>query len=361
MAAHDIVVIGASFGGVEALSYICSRLPANLPAAVFVVLHIPSHGRSILPTVISRGTSSTSGMNAYHALDGARIDQGKVYVAPPDNHVILKDGHMRVVHGPRENRARPAIDPLFRSAAYIYGPRVIGVVLTGYLDDGTAGLSAIKKRGGIAVVQDPADALEPSMPRSAMEYVKVDHIEPLSNIPALLESLVRTPAAGVAAFPIPPEMEREVKIEELDMTTLNDDRRYGEPSAFSCPECGGVLWEIEDGELVRYRCRVGHAYSSETMQAEQVNSLESALWTALKVLEENATLLRRIMKRSKRTGMDFTLQSITKRLKLAEQRAQLLRGVLMDKQLFDQPGSEEPHPQPQPSGQHDGGDGNRDT
>jgi two-component system, chemotaxis family, protein-glutamate methylesterase/glutaminase len=353
MAIHDIVVIGASFGGVEALSHICAKLPPNLPAAVFVVIHIPSHGRSLLPVVVSRG----GGMQAFHALDGAVIEPGKMYIAPPDNHIILKNGHMRVVRGPRENRARPAIDPLFRSAAYAYGPRAIGVVLTGYLDDGTAGLSAIKKRGGIAIAQDPADALEPSMPRSAIHHVKVDHVIALSGIPPLLEELVRTPAPDPALFPVPPQMENEVKIEELDMATLNNDDRYGQPSAFSCPECGGVLWEIEDGELVRYRCRVGHAFSSETMQAEQTDALENALWTALKVLEENATLLRRIKMRAKKDGLQRMVENYEERLKVSEQRAEILRRVLSDKQLFDQPGDDVPHPQPRPVAQSQGDNG----
>jgi two-component system, chemotaxis family, protein-glutamate methylesterase/glutaminase len=242
--ARDIIVIGASYGGVAALSELIGGIDAGIPAAIFIVLHIPPESVSTLPAILSRA----GGLHAFHALDGAAIEKGRIYIAPPDHHLLIKKGHMRVVHGPRENRHRPAVDPLFRSAAVAYGPRVIGVILSGYLDDGTAGLSAIKRMGGIAIAQSLDDAIEPSMPRSATRYVKVDHILPAREIGPELTRLAQMEVDVPQDFHPPEELEREVKIEELDEGVLNDDGRYGDPSAYSCPECGGVLWEIKDGE-----------------------------------------------------------------------------------------------------------------
>ena len=217
----------------EAITRLIGALPADINAAIFVVLHIPPEGPSILPTLISRAGK----LPALHPQDHTPIEWGKVYVAPPNHHLIIEEGIVRIVRGPRENRARPAIDPLFRSAALTYGSAVIGVVLTGSLDDGTAGLLAIKRRDGITVVQDPSGALYPSMPRSAIAHVDVDHITPLVDIPALLMQLVATPAKPTTK-PVSEDMQREVKVAEMDSAELSRVDRVGTPSAFSCPDCG---------------------------------------------------------------------------------------------------------------------------
>src|SRR5437588_1316031 len=196
MSGHDIIVIGTSAGGVEALVKLVRGLPADLPAAVFVVLHIPAHSPSLLPAILSRAGR----LPAVHSTDNTKIEPGCIYIAPPDNHMLIEQDHICVVRGPKENRHRPAVDPTLRSAALTSGPRVIGVILTGALDDGTAGLLAVKRRGGIAVVQDPQDALYPSMPQNAIEYVDVDHIVPLSQMASLLKRLVDEKTADEAVY-----------------------------------------------------------------------------------------------------------------------------------------------------------------
>jgi len=239
---HDIIVVGASAGGVEALADFASRLPAGLPAAVFIVLHMPAYGHSVLPDILNwRGL-----LPASHPKDGEAVKPGRIYVAPPDHHLLVKEGRILLSRGPAENNHRPAVDALFRAAARAYGPRVVGVVLTGTLDDGTAGLQAIKMRGGLALVQDPAEAMFAGMPRSAMENVAVDAVQPLA---VLAETVVRL--AGTAAQEgrlVPPELEEDVAASEMRPDAL-EDRTQGKPSGFSCPDCHGVLWEIAEGDL----------------------------------------------------------------------------------------------------------------
>lgn len=290
MPGHDVIVMGASTGGVEALMQIVRDLPADLPAAVLVVLHVPPQGASRLPQILSRAGA----LPATHPTNHEPIRPGHIYVAPPDFHLLVEKDRVRVVRGPRENRARPAIDPLFRSAATTCGPRVVGVILTGALDDGTAGLWAIKERGGIAVVQDPEDALVPSMPSNALEYVDVNYCPPLSEIPALLVRLAREPAEKEEAYPVPKDMELESKLAASDTRTMENEERSGVLSAFTCPECKGPLWELYEGKLIRFRCRQGHAFTADTMLNGQAEAVEDALWTALNILQENQQMLYKL-------------------------------------------------------------------
>jgi two-component system chemotaxis response regulator CheB len=234
---HDIVVIGASAGGVEALTKLVERLPADLAASVFVVLHIPAQNPSFLPTILSR----SGPLQAVHPGNGDIIQRGVIYVAPPDQHLLVEQGYIHLIRGPKENRHRPAIDPLFRSAAVAYGPRVVGVVLTGSLDDGTAGLVAIKRVGGIAVVQDPNEAFYPSMPLHALEHVHVDYKLPLSEIGPLIAQLASEPMAREEVNHVPEDMEVELKLTEMNVDALNHAKHAGTPSAFSCPECRDSL------------------------------------------------------------------------------------------------------------------------
>jgi len=325
MPGHDIIVVGASAGGVEALVALASGLPRNLPAAVFVVLHIPAQSPSLLPEILGR----SGPFLALSAVDGMAIEHECIYVAPPDHHLLVEPGHVHVVRGPRENRHRPALDPLFRSAAHAYGPRVVGVVLTGALDDGTAGLLAVKRRGGIAVVQDPDEALYPGMPRSALANVAVDYTLPLSAIGPFLARLAREPAAEEGAYPVPEDMEMEAKLVGMDMATMNGSERAGKTSPFSCPECGGVLWELQDGELLRFRCRVGHAFSVDSILAEQSDVLEEALWAALKTLEESASLSRHLASQARKRGQSHVAERFEERLRRAERHAALIRQLLI--------------------------------
>jgi len=275
---RDIVVVGASAGGVEALTSLVRALPGDLPASVFVVLHLPATGSSALPDILSRAGR----LPASHAKDGEPIEQRRIYVAPPDYHLLLRAGHVRATRGPRENGHRPAVDPLFRSAAFEYANRVVGVVLSGALDDGTAGLLAVKSRGGVAIVQHPEDALYPGMPHNAIEHVEVDHVLPAADIGETLGRLAAEPATDPAGAGSD-DMQTKVELEGFSMEAI-EGGHPGRPSGFSCPDCNGVLWEIRDGGLVRFRCRVGHAWSPESLLTQQSESLEAALWVALRTL-----------------------------------------------------------------------------
>jgi two-component system chemotaxis response regulator CheB len=245
---HDIIVIRASAGGVEAVSTVVRGLPRDLPAAVFVVVHFPAYARSVLPQILRRAGP----LPAAHPEDGETIQMGRIYVAPPGRHLLIEDSRVRLVRGPRENGAIPAVDPLFRSAARWHRARVVGVVLSGNLDDGTAGLVAIKHRQGVAVVQDPAQALCDGMPRSAVENAPVDHVVPLDRIGALLGELARTPAPdGDDPTPEDPmddriEVESGITAMRPGVMEGDDNPHPGHVSGFTCPECHGALWEVQE-------------------------------------------------------------------------------------------------------------------
>lgn len=325
MPGHDVIVIGASAGGVEALSQLVARLPADLPAAVFVVVHIPSHTTSVLPAILNR----KGRLPARHPADGARIEHGRIYVAPPDFHLLVQRDAVRLVHGPRENGHRPAVDTLFRTAARAYGRRVVGVVLSGSLDDGTAGLMAIKKRGGVALVQDPDEALYDGMPRNAIDHVPVDRVLPLADIAAALNDLAHEPVEEQGDGQVSDDLEFESEMAKLELNAVEKEMRPGTVSVFTCPECHGVLWELQEGELTRFRCRVGHAFSADTLLAEQSLALEEAIWSAFRALEESASLARRLARRLKDRGHDVSASRFEQQAHEAEQRAALIRQLLL--------------------------------
>jgi two-component system chemotaxis response regulator CheB len=260
---------------------------------------------------------------------GEEIRLGRIYVAPPDQHMLIHQGVIRLSRGPRENGFRPAIDPLFRSAARWYGSRVVGVILSGTLDDGTAGLVAIKERGGIAVVQDPDNALFPGMPRNAIDAVKVDHVLSASGISDLLTKLVRQNPIGEANPPMPHDMPLESAMAEFDLEAIQGPERPGTPSAYACPDCAGVLWEIQDGEVIRFRCRVGHAWSPTSLLAAQSKNLEIALWTAFRALEERAALATRMAERSRVRGRAGAASRFEAQAREAKERAASIRSVLV--------------------------------
>ena len=325
---HGIVVVGASAGGVEALADLAASLPGDLPAAVFVILHLPATGTSALPEILGRHSPLPAG----HVRDGEPIQPGQIYVAPPDHHVLLRTGHVHLSRGPRENGHRPAVDPLFRSAAREYATRVVGVVLSGALDDGTGGLLAIKSRGGIAVVQDPADALYPGMPSNALKHVEVDHVLPAAAMGELLARLIAS-SAEAPADPAPTGMRVEVEMEGFSMEAFEGDHP-GRPSGFSCPDCHGVLWQIRDGGLERFRCRVGHAWSPESLLTQQSEALEAALWVALRSLEERAALARRLAEPARNRGHSITATRFEEQAAEAQQAARLVRDLLLHRDAF---------------------------
>ena len=315
----DVVVIGASAGGLQALLDIVADLPPSLPAAILVVVHTPTMSTQ-LPAILARETK----LAVQYAEDNAEVLPGRVYVAPPDVHLLVTRSGLTLNHGPRENGFRPAIDPLFRSAAEAYGARVMGVVLSGALDDGTDGLALIKDAGGVTVVQDPDEALIPAMPISAMNYLEVDHVLTAARIGELIVSSSESTFNGV------PVMARNNADEPLERAMTVDDMtdRFGSPSALTCPDCGGALWEVKKGKLSRYRCHVGHQYSLEALDAGQRDVVEEALWTAVRALEEHADLRSRLSRRAGMAGLDRVSGGFADSARVAHRQAQSIRDLL---------------------------------
>ena len=326
----DIIVIGTSAGGIEALTKIVERLPDDFPASIFIVLHMSPESPGVLPQILNRAGVLPS----VSPRDGERIKPGHIYVAPPDHHLLLEPGIVRLTRGPKENRFRPAIDPLFRSAAQIYGPRVIGVILTGTLDDGTAGLWAIKQLGGISVVQDPNDALYNGMPLNAIRFVKVDHCVPLREIPSLLVSLTSQPVEREGEYQVPEEMEIEIKIAKEKMAIDAGVFKLGEPSVFSCPECHGVLLELKEGNHTRFRCHTGHAYSTDSLLANINEKIGESLWSTVRALEEGGLLMRHMADHLSESENGDTADMFLNRAKETQRRAELVRQAAMDQEEF---------------------------
>lgn len=321
---RNIVVVGASAGGVEVLRSVVSQLPADFPAAVLVVLHVPAYGGSVLPSILARAGK----LPVRHAGGEEALISGTVLVAPPDHHLVVRAGSVLTTRGPTENGHRPAIDVLFRSAARAAGARVIGVVLSGALDDGTAGLRAIAARNGVTVVQDPTEAMYPGMPLNAIEHVAVDHVVHSDVLGELLLKLCSEDVDLAEETPPSHLMQVETDLAMMDDETMNSADHPGEPSGFSCPDCAGVLWEIRDGALVRYRCRVGHAWSAESLLGEQSQMLDGALWMALRGLEEKASLSRSLSGRAQERGNALSARRFAEQAQEATQAAMLIRSLL---------------------------------
>jgi two-component system chemotaxis response regulator CheB len=283
-----VIGIAASAGGVEALRRVVADLPAGLPAAICVVLHIPATGRSLLAPILDRAGALT----AVVAQDGQPLRAGFIYVAPADRHLLVRSRTIELTRGPKENGVRPAADPMFRSLARSWGARAIGVILSGALDDGSAGAVSLAEAGAIVIVQDPATAIVPGMPASALAATRPDYMPPLEQISGVLTRLAGEPV----------------------------------PSGFTCPECSGALWELGDGALMRYRCRVGHTYSEDAMVEAQGDAVEAALWTALEVLDERSELLLRIAGRMH--GQPHSARRFEDAAREVDDRARLIRRAL---------------------------------
>jgi two-component system chemotaxis response regulator CheB len=326
MAGHDIIVVGASSGGMETLRVLVAGFPPDLPAAVFVVWHMPPYSFGVLPDVLARAGP----LPAAHASDGEPIESGRIYVAPPDRHLLLVPGHVRLTRGPKENHFRPAVDPLFRSAAAVYGPRVIGVVLSGSLDDGTAGLWTIKDRGGLAVVQDPDDALFPSMPSSALEHVDVDVRAPVAELGAVLARLARVPATETGERSMSKELEIENRIAMEDNALKAGVTTLGTPSLYTCPECHGVLIQLSGASPLRFRCHTGHAFTADTLAAHASDAIEENLWNALRTMDENLLLLRQIADQLATAGNHTAAERLRDQARTVEQQTQAIRKVVLE-------------------------------
>jgi two-component system chemotaxis response regulator CheB len=294
---RDIIVIGASAGGVTALLALAKTLPADFPASIFVVLHVSPDSPSLMPELLN----AVSALEARHPQNGETVRPGVIYLAPPDHHLLLEADQVLVTRGPKENRFRPSIDALFRSAAYTYGPRVLGVVLTGYLDDGTSGLWSVQRMGGLAIVQDPSDAEQPAMPTNALEFVEADYLVPLSQLGALLVRLTLEPAPAKTHLPA-----AELDLLKIELTIAKQGGGFelgiidkGKLTPFTCPDCHGALTQLIEGKLIRYRCHTGHAYTVSSLLSEVTQSVETMLYQSMRGLEETKMLLHSL-------GMHFT-------------------------------------------------------
>jgi two-component system chemotaxis response regulator CheB len=340
MAGHDIIVIGGSAGGIEALSALLAGLPTDLPAAVCVALHQSAYSPNRRPEIFSR----VSTLPVVLAEHGMRLRAGTVYLSVPDMHLLVERsgtaemGTLRLVRGPKENRARPAVDPLFRTAALAFGRRVIGVILSGALDDGTSGLWVVKDRGGVTVVQDPRDAAVSSMPAHAMEEVGADHVAPAAELGPLLGRLARMRPDGGGRSRVgvteggsegEGDLEREVAIGSLDEDAHLEAPRYGVPSRFACPDCGGVLWAANrSGGPLHFRCETGHAYSAATLAEAQSESVEAAFWAALRALEDKAELARLRAGLARERNLVPHAEQFEVQLQAAQQHAAAIRAIL---------------------------------
>ncbi len=329
MTARDIIVIGASAGGVETLTRLCHIFPRHLPAAVFIAIHLPATLPSALPHILQRAGA----LPARHAVNGEKIHRSQIYIAPPDYHLLLLDGSVHLTKTPRENGYRPAIDALFRSAAREYENRVIGVVLSGMLSDGALGLLAIKQAEGITMVQDPEDALYPSMPENALRITQVDYVLPLDQLAEKMIALVTQPD------PIPTS-EEDDPMPDLSDDPVQDrqsfenaeDEEQTPRTLLTCPDCGGVLWEIhsedDPNEPIGYICHTGHRYSVEGMLESQNTAVERALWSAVRALEERAMLTHRLADYSHRQQRQLSENRFREIAMEAEHEANVLKALL---------------------------------
>ncbi|HST82813.1 MAG TPA: chemotaxis protein CheB [Kineosporiaceae bacterium] len=326
MSQRDTVVIGASAGGVAALQTLLGGLPAEFPARILVVLHVPPSGVNALAAVLARASS----MKVRSAQNQDRLEPGVVLVARPDHHLLVADDSVLLTRGPRENGHRPAIDVLFRSAARALGPRTIAVVLSGALDDGSAGLRTIRAQGGLGIVQDPDDAQHPGMPLNAIHAAHPEYVVPVAAMPELLTSLVgvEVPDSAEGDPDLIRLMETEVSIAELTAESLHESHRPGTAAGFACPDCQGTLFTIGEEDFARFRCRVGHAWSLQSLLAEHRTAVEGALWMALRALEEKAALCIDMSKRAGASGASISARRFIDQATDARAAAELVRGLI---------------------------------
>jgi two-component system, chemotaxis family, protein-glutamate methylesterase/glutaminase len=306
----SVVVAGASAGGVEALLALVRTLPEDFPYPVLVVLHVSPTGTSVLPAILDRACR----LPVSAAGDGDAMHPGHVYVAPPDTHLIVDDSTLYLSKAPRENGHRPAIDPTMRSAVSSYDGGTFGIVLSGARDDGTAGLMAIKAGGGMALVQDPEEALYDAMPRSALAHVEVDAVLPVAEMVTWI----------LANGPDPPEGSENPVSDEPPISG-GETTASGEGTRYTCPDCGGVLFERHEGPLERFECSVGHVFSIESLSSAQASHLENALWAAVRALDDRAALLRRLAARARSSGHARSASMFERQAEEALERARTIR------------------------------------
>lgn len=282
-----VVVIGTSAGGLIALKKLISQLQKDFPLPILVVQHISADATG---NVLLNALNDLGNLSCEHAKDGQKLQAAHLYLAPSDHHLMIdEDQKILVTKGAQENRSRPAIDPLFRSAAVAFGNGVIGILLTGYLDDGTAGMKVIKRCGGTCFVQDPDDADYPDMPKNVLNNVEVDYCLPIAQMGAVLNQVI--PVKLGKRKPVPEDILIEAKIAMRVLSDLSSVNALGDQVPFNCPGCGGVLWQVDKDRDLRFRCHTGHAYTAASLLAEQTKKIEETMWTALRMFEERKNLL----------------------------------------------------------------------
>jgi len=327
----SVVALGASAGGLDALSRILGELPADLGAPVLVVLHTAPTRHSYLPTILGRAGP----LPARLATDASELEPNHVYVAPPDHHLIVVDGKMRVVRGPHENGHRPAIDPLFRSVALSYREGAIAVVLTGALDDGAAGSAAVSQLGGSVIVQDPSEAAFPDMPRNAIVADNPAAVLPLAKIAGAIVGLVNAPPDPNNESEVEEELRLEREYSALAEDAISREDVFPDLAPYSCPSCGGSLWEAPGEHQLRFRCRIGHAFGAESLIFEQFQSLDASLAAALRALRERADLARRVGRRLRAAGAETRAERYDRIVKESERDALVIRRVLLSRDGAD--------------------------
>jgi two-component system, chemotaxis family, protein-glutamate methylesterase/glutaminase len=318
-----VIAIGGSAGAPEAMMSLIRDLPADLPAAVLVAIHRTPEGPDLLAEILENLGSLPTVM----AEEGQRLERGRIYVAPPDRHLLVEHDHLHVRRGPRENRARPAIDPLFRSAAVCCSTRVIGVLLSGMLNDGTSGLRAIKRCGGLTVVQDPRSAAFPDMPRHALAHVAVDHIVPLARLAPVLSELATSPRPPLLAT-VPEEIRIEALIPAQELTVMHDHHPFGPLSTLACPDCHGSMVEIREGDLLRFRCHSGHAFTLETLRLAQGEAWERTLYAAMRAQQGQAMLAGRLAAEAGAKGHARSAKALARRERDYREGAEVIRQLL---------------------------------
>ena len=320
---RDIVVVGASAGGLESLVAFVRTLEADLPATILVVLHVPASGASALPRILER----SGALPVDIAMADQDLESGRIVIAPPDRHLVIIDSRLRTSRGPRENGHRPAVDVLFRSAARACGSRVIAVVLSGSLDDGTAGAITVKGHGGLVLAQDPTEAAYPGMPQSVVEHVAGTEVATASDLGAMVSRLCRSSATSQQQKIIENVVSVASETAGFEIAPPSEDQP-GQPAGFGCPECHAPLFEIKDGGLLRFRCRLGHAWSSHGLLVEQAQALENALWMALRTLEEKAALSIQLAERATERGSALSYVRFSEQAEEATRSAALVRRLL---------------------------------
>lgn len=334
MGKRDIIVIGASAGGVNALIEFVKSLPENFDASIFIVLHLHPSTPSSLPQILNR----FGHVNAGHAEDGEKIKARRIYVAPPDHHLLIENDRILVRKGPKENRFRPSVDVLFRSAAYNYGPRVIGIVLSGMLNDGTSGMWSVKHMGGLCIIQDPDEALYESMPENVLREVDVDYSLSVSQMGTLLQELIHENAPKM--HEITPE---QMELMKMEVVIASNDNAFemgilnkGELTPFTCPECHGTLISLKEGTTVRFRCHTGHAFTTSTLLSGVTQSIEEQLWGAMRTLEEATMLLENISQTFRKAGNEDAAKEFSKKAKESRKRSRVLHGLVETQEIISE-------------------------